>query len=139
MSSKKEKSAMIYNKICKEIDNELMDKFGCIRCSSCGKLLVNGFGQSVTSWGHSHNLPRGRFPEYELDKDNISPRCQNFNGEKGCHEKLDSCDFSAISKFMDLKKIMEYRKNKNLTEYNKFVSGLLNVGCKLFKYENNSR
>jgi len=116
-----------------------MDKFGVIRCSSCGIVLVNGFGQTIYNWGHSHNLPRGRFPEFEIDKDNISPRCQTMNGRVGCHEKLDNCDFEGISKFMDLKKIMEYRKSKNISEYNKFVSGLRNVGVKTYKYADHTK
>lgn len=72
---------------------------------------------------HSHNLPKGRFPNLETDPRNISIRCPD------CHEALDKEDFSKIKDFKDLDQIMEYRIIMEPFEYNKFVIGLHEVGC----------
>jgi len=76
----------------------------------------------------------GQFPELEADPDNFKPRCQNWMDHKGCHEKLDSCCFSEIKKFKDLPQIMEYRKAHDRDAYNKFVTGLKEVGCNDYDY-----
>jgi len=104
----------------------------CIYCTSCEE-TVAGWTVVVKSWGHSHNLPKGRFQEYEAERWNISPRCQ---GENGCHEALDSCNFERIKDFKDLEAIMNARAEYAPEEYNKFVTGLREVGCNDYEYIN---
>lgn len=93
------------------------------------------YGETFRNWGHSHNLPKGRFPILIAEKANISPRCQDENNREGCHEALDRCDFSRISGFRDLGSIMAYRRENAPEEYNKFVTGLKAEGCHDYEYE----
>ncbi len=79
-------------------------------------------------------MPVGQYPELEKDPRNFSPRCQNWMYHKGCHEKLDNQDFAEISKFKDLEHIMEYRRQHDKVAYNKFVTGLKEVGCNDYDY-----
>lgn len=79
-------------------------------------------------------MPKGRFPEFETDEDNIGPRCQDFGNYKGCHEALDKGDFERISGFMDLPKLMEYRRVNYPSEYNKFVTELQKIEIFEFKH-----
>jgi hypothetical protein len=74
-------------------------------------------------------MPVKHFPLLEADPNNFKPRCQNWGGEQGCHEKLDYPDFECISQFIDLPQIMEYRLQHDISAYNQFVSGLESVGC----------
>lgn len=111
-----------------------MEEKGQIDCTSCGILLVAPSGRGVRPWGHSHNLPVKHFKHLESDPKNFSPRCQNWMGHKGCHEKLDNFEFDAIKNFIDIDSIMQYRKERNKEAYNKFVTGLRNVGCDKFDY-----
>ena len=110
------------------MDQEALKWFHCITCTSCG-VTVAGWSGSSRNWGHSHNLPKGLFSEFEVDPDNISPRCQDDLCYKGCHEALDRSDFKTIKKFKDLEDIMAYRKKVAPGEYNIFVTGLREVGC----------
>lgn len=95
--------------------------YGYIFCRSCG-----------TPQGpidHSHNLPKGRFQQYKTDPGNIAHRCRDK-----CHRALDREDFEKIKNFQDLSKIMRYRREHEPGEYNKFVSGLKEVGCHDYDY-----
>lgn len=111
-----------------------MDDFGCIPCSSCGVILVNGSGKGIRPWGHSHNLPVAHYKHLEADRGNFAQRCQNWEGREGCHEKLDNFNFECIKDFIDLDNIMNYRKIHDINSYNKFVSGLKKVGYEKFDY-----
>jgi hypothetical protein len=86
------------------------------------------------SYGHSHNIPVGQRSDLETDSENFKLRCQNFGDHKGCHEKLDDRDFESIKDFNDLSQIMEYRKQHDKIAYNKFVTGLKEVGCNDYDY-----
>ena len=121
-SAREAKTKAEYRRICKEIDEGMVDDVGYVYCTSCG------CNSSTAPLGHSHNLPKGRFKLLELDKENISPRCQNFGGHEGCHEKLDDFDIKAIVKFDDFEGIMAYRFEQAPEEYNKFVSAILESG-----------
>ena len=133
MSKKKSRIRSEYLRICQVIDNLLMDEFGGIWCSSCHVLLATN-RSSIKSWGHSHLLPKGRYPEFEAQMWNISPRCQDYMNWKGCHNALDNREWEKISKFKDLSKIMKTLKEHSLTEYNKFVTGLKSVGIEKYPY-----
>ena len=108
--------------MCKEIDEEMFDDLGCLVCTSCHRNLGG------LSWGHSHNLPKGRFKSLETDKKNISPRCQDWGDHKGCHEKLDRMDIHAIVKFKDFDDIMAYRFEIAPEEYNKIIRAIVEAG-----------
>jgi len=95
---------------------------------------VGPSGQGVYLWGHSHNMPVKHFPKLEADPGNFSPRCQNWMGEQGCHEKLDDFIFSGIKDFQDLDEIMFYRREHDKYSYNQFVRSLIEVGCYLYDY-----
>jgi hypothetical protein len=110
------------------MDQKELDDRGYLICKSCEKTVRGKF------WGHSHNLPKGQFKSLETDPENIAIRCQDFGPYKGCHELLDRCDFTAISKFKDLPQIMQYRKEHDRNAYNQFVSGLKSVGCEDYEY-----
>lgn len=114
------------------MDHKALRDNDCICCTSCGTTLA-GWNSNIRIWGHSHNLPKGRFPEFEVIPANISPRCQNFGTHKGCHDALDDGDFAAISQFGDLKQLMQFRRSNAPVEYNLFVTGLESVGCFEFK------
>jgi len=114
------------------MDQEALEENDCISCSSCGITLAGRHG-SVRIWGHSHNLPKGRFPEFEVTPANISPRCQDFGVHRGCHDALDNADFKAVSQFKDLSEIMKFRELNAPVEYNLFVTGLESVGVFEFK------
>lgn len=105
-----------------------MEEEGLIRCSSCHRTLVGPSGQGKHPWGHSHNMPVKHYSKLEADPENFSPRCQNWMGVKGCHEKLDEPDFREIAKFEDLHEIMVYRKEHDIQAYNQFVTGLNAAG-----------
>ena len=122
LSAKEAKIKAEYRRVCKEIDEEMMDEFGYLMCTSCH---VNATRAPL---GHSHNLPKGRFKLLETDKRNISLRCQNFGGHKGCHEKLDDGDIEAIVKFDDFEDIMAYRYENAPEEYNKMVMAIIKAG-----------
>lgn len=112
---------------------EREDSDGAIFCRSCGVLLATP-RRPVRSWGHSHTLPKGRFPAYATLMKNIAPRCQDFTDWKGCHNALDDGDFQKIKKFRDLDDIMELYAELEPTEYNKFVSGLKKVNVNTYEY-----
>lgn len=105
-----------------------MDSLGYIPCSSCGVVLVDGSGNNVRPWGHSHNLSVKHFPELESDPKNFSPRCQDWMGRRGCHEKLDIPDFKAIIYFNDFDQLMEYRRTHSKLAYNQWVTNLKTIG-----------
>lgn len=106
----------------------MMEDLGLIRCTSCHVTLVTPMGRGTMPWGHSHNMPVKHFKNLENDPENHKPRCQNWQGRKGCHEKLDEPDFVEISKFKDLDQIMMYRYKHDKLAYNRFVGGLNAVG-----------
>lgn len=106
----------------------MMEQEGVIFCKSCLGTLVGPSGQTVRIWGHSHNMPVKHYPLLEADKNNFSPRCQDWQNLKGCHEELDKPDFVAISKFKDLDDIMLYRFEHDKNAYNQFVTGLNEAG-----------
>lgn len=99
-----------------------MDTFDYLACSSCHMNVAYG------SWGHSHNLPKGRFKHLETDKDNIDIRCQDWEGHKGCHEKLDGMDIHEIVTFEDFDDIMTYRFENAPEEYNKTIMAIVEAG-----------
>ena len=111
------------------MDTQMMLVYDSIFCMSCNRTLAT-YNGTVYPWGHSHNLPKGLFPEFETEEWNIAPRCQ---GEDGCHDALDRHDFEKIKDFKDLDKIMAERKRHAPGEYNNFVFGLREVGC--YKYD----
>ena len=121
-SAKEAKIKAEYRRVCKEIDEDMMGDIAYMMCTSCHRQL------SGLSWGHSHNLPKGRFKLLETDKKNISPRCQNFGEHEGCHEKLDDGDIHAIVKFKDFDDIMAYRFENAPEEYNKLVTAITEAG-----------
>lgn len=130
LSLSRARSKARYKKAYEAQDQQLIDEFGYIPCSSCGINLHTG----CRSWGHSHNIPIGQRSDLECDPKNFRPRCQDFGNHKGCHEKLDNHDFEEIVKFKDLTQIMEYRKQNDRHAYNTFVQGLKSVGCKDYDY-----
>jgi len=97
--------------------------------------LLSTISRPVRSWGHSHLLPVGRFPHLSTEIKLISPRCQDWGNRKGCHEALDQRNFDKIKNFDDLDYIMENLYKYDLTEYNKFVTGLEKAGCDKFLHE----
>lgn len=101
----------------------MIEDVGVVYCTSCED-RATGFNGVA----HSHNLPKGTHPEFETDKWNISPRCLK------CHRALDDHNFEMIKDFKDLFVIMAYRKRVKPGEYNKFVTGLLEVGCADYAY-----
>jgi len=105
-----------------------MESEGQIVCRSCEILLISPSGRGLRPWGHSHNLPVKHFPLLEADPKNFGPRCQNWGGRKGCHEKLDEPDFREIVKFKDFDDLMRYRYEKNELAYNKWVTQLNDLG-----------
>ena len=111
-----------YARVCRQIDQDMMDDLGYMICTSCHAFLAG------TSWGHSHNLPKGRFKDLEIDPRNISPRCQDWGENHGCHEKLDRMEIEEIVKFKDFDEIMEYRYDIAPGEYNKMVTAILEAG-----------
>jgi hypothetical protein len=121
-SAKEAKIKAQYTKVCREIDEEVMEAFGYLACSSCHMNVNYG------SWGHSHNLPKGRFKHLETDKRNIAIRCQNWEGHHGCHEKLDGMDINEIVTFEDFDDIMAYRFEHAPEEYNKMVTAIIEAG-----------
>ena len=130
LSAKGAKVKRRYKQVCDNIDDKMFDAHDRIYCTSCNK-TVAGMDVNVRSWGHSHNLRKGRFPELETEEENISPRCQGFNC---CHEHLDAENFQAIQYFKDLDQIMAYRLKVYPGEYNNFVTGLREVGCWNYAY-----
>ena len=111
-----------------------MEQEGQINCVSCGRVLVGPSGQGVFLWGHSHNLPVKHFPQFEADPENFKPRCQNWMGEQGCHEKLDMPDFRAISQFKDLNQLLKYRFEHDINSYNQWITGFHEHGIRV-EYE----
>lgn len=107
----------------------MMDEDGYLHCTSC---MIG----SKVPLGHSHNLPKGKYPLLETDPENISLRCQDMGFHKGCHNALDSGDFAAIAEFEDLDDIMAYRKKTVPIAYNQMVTGLRSVGCMTYPYLN---
>jgi len=105
-----------------------MEREGQIVCSSCGVLLVTPMGAGVRPWGHAHNMPVKHFPHLEADPKNFSPRCQNWQGREGCHEKLDTPNFREIVKFKDFDSLMRYRFEHDKLAYNRWVSALNDLG-----------
>lgn len=121
-SAKEVKIKARYRAVCQEVDEESMEVFDYLACSSCHMNVVYG------SWGHSHNLPKGRFKHLETDKDNIDIRCQDWGEHKGCHEKLDRMDIHEIVTFEDFDNIMAYRFAQAPEEYNKMVIAITEAG-----------
>lgn len=121
-SAKEARVKAKYREVCLEIDEEMFDAFGCMICTSCHRNLGG------TSWGHSHNLPKGRFKLLELDKENLSPRCQDWGDHHGCHNKLDNMEIESIVKFKDFDDIMAYRFENAPEEYNKMVTAIAEAG-----------
>jgi len=121
-SAKEVKIKAEYARVCKEIDEEIMDTFGYMACSSCH------IDVQQVSGGHSHNLPKGRFKYLETDPKNIDLRCQDIGEHKGCHEKLDRMDIHEIVKFKDFDDIMAYRFENAPEEYNKLVTAIIEAG-----------
>lgn len=130
-SAKEARIKAEYTRKCKEIDEEAMDSFGYMACSSCH------IDVQQVSGGHSHNLPKGRFKLLETDKLNIDIRCQDIGEYKGCHEKLDRMDIKAIVKFRDFDEIMAYRFEHAPEEYNKMVMAIMeaSIGTKYSYHE----
>jgi hypothetical protein len=109
---------------------------GRIVCVSCGRTLVGESGQGIWPWSHSHNLPVAHFKQFECDPENFKPRCQSFNGEKGCHEKLDTPDFRAISKFDDLDQLLRYRFEHDINSFNQWLTKFTELNIRPdFEYE----
>lgn len=133
LSVKKRKVKEEYAKICIEMDTRQIHDQGYIQCSSCGRTVATRY-RTLTSWGHSHILPKGRFPEHEVNPINIQPRCQNFGEGKGCHNKLDDGDIEAIIKFKDIDNIMEVLLELEPLEYNKMVSKFKDIGFTTYDY-----
>ena len=101
----------------------MFEEHGYIFCTSCGD---RDNGENYMA--HSHNLPKGNYRDYETEKWNISPRCLD------CHRSLDNHVFEDIQYFDDLDYIMEARRIHEPEAYNRFVTGLLDVGCTKFEY-----
>lgn len=114
-----------YARVCRKIDQDMLEDFGYIKCVSCDMNLAG------KSWGHSHNLPKGRFKSLETDPRNIGPRCQDWGNHHGCHEKLDNMEIEEIVKFKDFPEIMEYRYDMAPEEYNKMVTAILEAGLEV--------
>lgn len=114
-----------YARVCRKIDQDMMEDFGYMKCCSCD-IPVAG-----RSWGHSHNLPKGRFKFLETDPRNIAPRCQDWGEHHGCHEKLDNMEIESIVKFKDFPEIMDYRYDVAPEEYNKMVLAIMEAGLNI--------
>jgi hypothetical protein len=124
-SAKEAKVKARYREVCKEVDEESMDIHGYLACSSCHMNVAFG------SWGHSHNLPKGRFKLLETEKDNIDIRCQDWGEHHGCHEKLDNMEIDEIVTFEDFDDIMAYRFEQAPEEYNKMITAINEAGIEL--------
>ncbi len=114
-----------YARVCRKIDRDMMEDFGHMKCGSCDMNLTG------KSWGHSHNLPKGRFKYLETDPRNITPRCQDWGEHHGCHEKLDNMEIEEIVKFKDFPEIMEFRYDVEPEEYNKMVMAIMEAGLSI--------
>ena len=98
-------------------------EYGHIVCTSCETPA-----SVIPGHAHSHNLPKGIYPEFETERWNISTRCLR------CHRALDDHNFEKIKEFKDLSVIMMYRKAHAPGTYNRFVGGLQEVRCYDYKY-----
>lgn len=112
-----------YKEVCDQIDQDMLDEHGYIFCTSCGERNTG-----LNGMAHSHNLPKGQYSQFETEKWNISPRCLD------CHRALDNYVFDDIQYFTDLPLIMLYRRTHEPEAYNRFVTGLLEVGCTKYGY-----
>lgn len=129
LSLSRARSRAEYTKAYKKQDQQLIDEFGYIPCSSCGIILVNGNGKCVSlGYGHSHNLSVKHYPEFEADPENFKPRCND------CHKALDFPDFSKIIKFKDFDQLMEYRRIHSKLAYNQWVTKLKEIGYTEYDY-----
>lgn len=121
LSSKKVAIKKTYQQVCDDIDQRMIDAEDYIWCVSCGIMVATPF-RTVRIWGHSHNLPKGRFPEFETDPENIAPRCQSFGNHEGCHDKLDSGNIHKMMELDDFHDIMRYRAKVCPPGYNEIVT-----------------
>lgn len=125
LSAKKAAAKSKYARVCKEIDEDMYGEYGYIHCTSCGERDTG-----LNGMAHSHNLPKSQYPQHEVSKWNISPRCLD------CHRSLDNHVFEDIQYFKDLDDIMTVRTLWEPLAYNRFVTGLREVGCEKFNYIN---
>lgn len=109
--------------MCDQIDQDMLDDIGYIRCTSC-HVRHNG----LLGHAHSHNLPKGQYPQYETRDWNIDIRCLD------CHRSLDNYVFEDIQYFKDLDEIMKWREGFEPLAYNRFVAGLQEVGCDKYQF-----
>lgn len=123
LSAKTAKRKREYKKVCDEIDQAMLDEYGYIHCTSCGERNTGYNGMA-----HSHNLPKGGYPQFETEKWNISPRCMD------CHRSLDNHVYEDIKYFKDLDKIMNYRQMMAPDLYNRTITGLKEVSCHNYDY-----
>jgi len=98
----------------------MLDEYGFLFCVSCSCNHPDG--------GHSHNMPVKHFPELESDPKNFKLRCMD------CHKALDFPDFKKIILFKDFPQLMEYRREKDIHEFNRWVSCLLAIGYTEYQY-----
>lgn len=127
-SAKEAQAKREYKKVCDEIDREMWDDIGYIRCTSCEARSTGYNGVA-----HSHLLPKGNYKQFETEKWNISPRCLD------CHRALDDHSFEDIQYFKDLDNIMDTLAIKEPLVYNRFVTGLQEVGCNTYNHINTGK
>jgi hypothetical protein len=98
----------------------MLDEHGHLFCVSCGCNNPDG--------GHSHNMSVKHYPELEDDPRNFALRCFT------CHCALDYPDFSKIIEFLDFQTLIEYRREKDIHAYNRWVSCLIAIGFTGYPY-----
>jgi hypothetical protein len=98
----------------------MLDEHGHLFCVSCGCNQPDG--------GHSHNMSVKHYPELEADPRNFALRCLS------CHSALDYPDFEKIINFKDFQTLIEYRREKDIRAYNRWVSALIAIGFNGFDY-----
>lgn len=128
LSAKSAKEKREYIKMCMTMDAQIMEEEGYIACASCGITLVNPSGVAIRPWGHSHNLPVGQFKDFELLHRNVAPRCSDWGGREGCHDKLDSGNITKIMSLDDFQALMEYRFEVCEEGYNLWVNKMIEAG-----------
>ena len=84
------------------------------QCFVCGKALA-----LVTHNNMAHILPKGKYPKFRLNPDNIRILCFNIQGT-GCHNRLDHAPHSTLTeegwqKLFELREQLK-KEYENLTD-----------------------
>lgn len=98
----------------KDVFQEILDSYDDkpIYCFVCKKRLT-----LITHHNFAHVLPKGRYPKYRLNPDNLKILCFDIN-TGGCHRKYDFSPKSDLEADDNFKEILELRERLKI-EYNK--------------------